>query len=189
MEVRRFGPGHRKPEGPPGSRGVTGQVIHADGRGVVAELAFQPYAMIAPHANPNTTYFIVISGGGFVQVGAERSRVNHGEAVVWPAGELHGAYTDGSEMRALVVEFRGADDSSPGMIEGGAVELPPDVTVDRKDDSAGEPGSPTNAGARGGTESDRPWSPDAARSGRHEGGLAERPILRRDYDASTGEPW
>ncbi len=168
MDVRRFGPGHRKPEGPPGSRGVTGQVIHADGRGIVAELAFQPYAMIAPHSNPNTTYFIVISGGGFVQVGNERSRVNHGEAVLWPSGEPHGAYTDGTEMRALVVEFRGADDSvTPGVIEGAGVELPADATVDRDE----RPGS------------------GGGRPERAEGGLAERRLLRSDYDASTGEPW
>ena len=31
--------------------------------------------------------------------------INHGEAVVWPAGVDHGAWTDGSEMRAIVVEL------------------------------------------------------------------------------------
>ena len=34
----------------------------------------------------------------------------HGEAVLWPADVRHGAYTDGSEMRAIVVEFAGPDD-------------------------------------------------------------------------------
>ena len=75
---------------------MTGQVIHHDGRGTIAELAFAPGAMIAPHTNPNTTYFVVVSGGGFVQVADERARVGHGEAVVWPAGELHGAWTEGT---------------------------------------------------------------------------------------------
>ena len=75
--------------------------------------------MIAPHSNPNTTLFIVISGAGYVQVGTERARVNHGEAVVWPAGEPHGAYTDGTEMRAIVVEFAGADDDwTRGVLPG-----------------------------------------------------------------------
>jgi len=98
VEVRRFGPGNRRPEGPPGTQGITGQVIHSDARGVVAELAFGRHALIAPHSNPNTTYFVVISGGGWVQVGEERQRVNHGEAVVWPADVVHGAFTDGTEM-------------------------------------------------------------------------------------------
>ncbi len=110
MEIRRFGPGHRRAEGPPGTKGVAGALLLSDERGVVTEVAFGPYAMIQPHANEtNTALFIVISGGGFVQVGEERARVNHGEAVLWPPGILHGAYTDGTEMRAIIVEFAAAD--------------------------------------------------------------------------------
>jgi quercetin dioxygenase-like cupin family protein len=105
MEIRRFGPGHRRPDGPPGTQGVSGQVIHDDDHALISELAFGRFAMITPHSNPNTTLFVVISGGGYVQVGDERERVNHGEAVVWPAGVVHGAYTDGSEMRAIVIEL------------------------------------------------------------------------------------
>jgi quercetin dioxygenase-like cupin family protein len=109
MEIRRFGPGHRRPDGPPGTQGVSGQIIYRDEQAVVTELAFQRYAIITPHSNQtNTALFIVISGGGFVQVGEERARVNHGEAVVWPPGIIHGAYTDGTEMRVIVVEFMGA---------------------------------------------------------------------------------
>ena len=33
IEIRRFGVGHRRPDGPIGSVGLTGQVIHSDGRG------------------------------------------------------------------------------------------------------------------------------------------------------------
>ena len=112
MEIKRFGPGHRRPDGPPGTQGVAGQIIYRDEQAVVTELAFQRYAIITPHTNQtNTALFIVISGGGFVQVGEERARVNHGEAVVWPPGVVHGAYTDGTEMRAIVVEFMGSSES------------------------------------------------------------------------------
>ena len=53
-----------------------------------------------------------------MQVGDERARVMHGEAVVWPADVLHGAYTDGSEMRAIVVELAGPDDGwARGLLE------------------------------------------------------------------------
>ena len=110
MEIRRFGPGQRRPEGPPGTRGVSGAMLMSDERAVVTEVAFGPYAMITPHSNEtNTALFIVISGGGFVQVGEERARVNHGEAVLWPPGVPHGAYTDGTEMRAIIVELVGED--------------------------------------------------------------------------------
>lgn len=111
MDIRRFGPGHRRPDGPPGTQGVSGAVIHQDARANISELAFGRRAVMAPHDNPNTTLFVVVSGGGFVQVGGERTRVNHGEAVLWPAGVPHGAYTDGTEMRAIVIELTGADDA------------------------------------------------------------------------------
>jgi len=157
MEIRRFGPGHRRPEGPPGSRNVAGQVIHADARGSVAELALGTHAVISPHTNPNTAYFVVVSGGGFVQVGEERIRVGAGEAVVWPADVPHGVYTEGTELRALVVEFAGPDDGwARGVLEGRLVrrlgagadpvekgegrlaERPP-VAFEEHDRSSGEP--------------------------------------------------
>jgi quercetin dioxygenase-like cupin family protein len=114
IEIRRFGVGHRRPDGPPGSVGLSGQVLHSDGRGIVAELAFTRNARIEPHSNPNTTYFIVIEGGGWVGVGDERTRIAAGEAACWPPDIIHSAWTEHSEMRALVVELAGADD-------GGAV--------------------------------------------------------------------
>jgi quercetin dioxygenase-like cupin family protein len=126
IEVRRFGVGHRRPDGPPGSEGLTGQVIHGDARGSVAELAFSRGGRIEPHSNPNTTYFIVIEGGGWTLVGDERIRVAAGEAVVWPADVPHAAWTDYSHMRALVVEFSGADDAAArGILEGAALALAP----------------------------------------------------------------
>jgi quercetin dioxygenase-like cupin family protein len=126
IDLRRFGVGYRRPEGPPGTTGLTGQVIHSDARGLVSELAFARGARIEPHSNPNTTYFIVIEGGGWVSVGDERSRVAAGEAVVWPPNVEHGAWTDHSHMRVFVVEFAGEDDSLVrGILPGLARELGP----------------------------------------------------------------
>jgi quercetin dioxygenase-like cupin family protein len=173
MEIRRFGPGHRRSEGPPGTSGITGQVIWNDRRGNVSELAFSRRAAIAPHDNPNTTLFIVVSGGGFVQVGDERTRINHGEAVVWPAGVPHGAYTDGSEMRAILVEFSGANDEPAVVlaIESGVAAVIPSDDVPQP--------SPTPTSAPPGTVTVEP-----AR-----GRLADRPPSREEHDESEGEPW
>jgi quercetin dioxygenase-like cupin family protein len=123
IEIRRFGVGHRRPDGPPGSIGLTGQVVHSDGRGIIAELAFARGARIEPHSNPNTTYFIVVEGGGWVGVGDERTRIAAGEAALWPPNEIHSAWTEHSEMRAFVVELAGVDDG--GAILGQARELAP----------------------------------------------------------------
>lgn len=126
MEIRRFGVGNRRPEGPPGTTGVEGQVIHGDARGVIAELSFRKGARMEPHDNPNTTWFVVIEGGGFVVVGDEERRVAAGEAVLWPAGVIHAAWTVHGPMRAFVVEFAGPDDSRmAGILEGIAKRLGP----------------------------------------------------------------
>lgn len=156
IEVRRFGVGYRRPEGPPGTQGLTGQVIHSDGRGLISELAFSRGGAISPHDSPNTTWFCVIEGGGWTLVGEERRRVAAGEAVLWPANVTHAAWTDLGEMRAIVVEFADAADAAIGAIlegaarslgpaesggaargEGGLAARPPDP--DRHDRSEGEP--------------------------------------------------
>ncbi len=126
MEIRRFGVGNRRPEGPPGSVGVTGQMIHSDARGVVSELAFAKNGRIEPHDNPNTTWLIVIEGGGYVLVGEEERRVAAGEAVLWPAGVLHGAWTEHFPMRVFIVEFAGEDDAHMrDVLEGVAKRIGP----------------------------------------------------------------
>jgi quercetin dioxygenase-like cupin family protein len=126
IEIRRFGVGHRRPDGPPGTTGIAGQVIHSDGRGVVSELAFARDARIEPHSNPNTTHFVVIEGGGWVQVGDETTRIAAGEAAVWPADVPHGAWTEHTPMRAIIVEFAGPDDAHVlGILAGRARALTP----------------------------------------------------------------
>jgi quercetin dioxygenase-like cupin family protein len=130
IDVRRFGVGHRRPDGPPGTTGISGQVIESGPDGVISELAFSREARITPHTNPNEAWFIVIEGGGWVGVGDERTRVLAGEAVAWPANVLHGAWTDGAHMRAIVVELPGPRLALPGEpIEGVARTIEPGVAA------------------------------------------------------------
>ena len=124
IEVRRFGVGYRRPEGPPGTTGIQGQVIESGPGGVIAELAFGRDARITPHSNPNATWFVVIEGGGWVGVGDERTRIQAGEAVAWPADVLHAAWTEGTHMRAIVVEFPKPTLALP-VVEGESLELEP----------------------------------------------------------------
>jgi quercetin dioxygenase-like cupin family protein len=129
IDLRRFGVGHRRPDGPPGTTGIEGQVIEGGSLGVIAELAFERRARIAPHTNPNWTYFVVIEGGGWVGVGDERTRVQAGEAAVWPPDILHAAWTDGSPMRAIVVELFPPRVALP---EAAAIAVDADATPGRR---------------------------------------------------------
>jgi quercetin dioxygenase-like cupin family protein len=118
IDIRRFGVGHRRPDGPPGTTGIEGQVIESGPTGVISELAFARQARIAPHTNPNWTWFVVIEGGGWVGVGEERTRIQAGEAAAWPPDVLHAAWTDGTQMRAIVVELTGPLLALPGVVDG-----------------------------------------------------------------------
>lgn len=104
MEILRFGPGLRRPGPPALTQGLASQTIWSDPRARITELAFARRAVIAPQTSPDAGLFIVVSGGGWVQVGEERAAINHGEAVEWPPGVAHAAWTEGSQMRALLVE-------------------------------------------------------------------------------------
>jgi hypothetical protein len=59
---------------------------------------------MAPQSSPDHGLLIVVAGGGWVQVGDVRSAINHGEAVEWPSGVDHAVWTEGSPMRAILVE-------------------------------------------------------------------------------------
>jgi hypothetical protein len=129
---------------------------------VISELAFGRQAAIAPHSNPNATWFVVIEGGGFVQVGEEQARVAAGESIFWPPGITHGAWTEQSHMRALVVEFPiGA--GTREIIEGHGNRLDRLPAVDSQ---AGGPTRPTRA----------------------EGRLTGAGSAGRRYDPNEGEP-
>ena len=109
MEIRRFGIGHRRPEGPPGSTGVSSAVVESGPHATIAELAFVRGGTVKPHANRNATWVLVIEGGGFVRAGDAQSRVAAGEAVLFEPGEVHAMWTELSEMRAIVVDIGTAD--------------------------------------------------------------------------------
>lgn len=125
IEIRRFGVGHRRPDGPAGSVGVTAQLIHSDERGAVTELAFGRAARIEPHASIGESWFVVIEGGGWIGVGDERTRIAAGEAARWPAALPHAAWTEHSQMRAFLIEFSGDDAGGPALLDGTARALGP----------------------------------------------------------------
>jgi hypothetical protein len=87
----------------------------------------------------------VIEGGGWVGVGDERTRVLAGETVVWPPNVVHAAWTDGTRMRAIVVELPVPPlPLGTGSLEG--VALPPSRPVTKGEGSlAPRPGRPVSS--------------------------------------------
>ena len=163
MEIRRFGIGYRRDDGPPGTRGAQASPIHGDRRGILAELSLRPHASVPLHSNSNLTYLVVIEGGGFVQVGDEKARVATGEAVVWPPNVDHAVWTELTPLRAIVVEF--------------ALE-PADAAV------------AVLKGVAAGAETATSSGDSRAGEARAEGKLEPRPpIVPEEHRSSEGEPW
>jgi quercetin dioxygenase-like cupin family protein len=165
VEILPFGPGLRR-QPPQAGHGVAEQVIRSDERGSITELAFAPRAVLAPRSSPQEGLFVVIAGGGWVQVGEERAPVHHGEAVVWPAHVAHGAWTDGAHMRALLIELADGPQAVRLVHEGTATTLGSDQA----------PAAPGASGQASG--------PTPAR-----GRLFEPTGRPEDHDPAEGEPW
>ena len=114
MEIRRFGVGQPAPRRPARDHGGRRP---GDPRGRARDRSRSWPSPVgrASSRTPtrNTTWFVVIEGGGMVRVGEERARVAAGEAVLWPADVPHAAWTELSEMRALVVELAGPGRCTP----------------------------------------------------------------------------
>jgi quercetin dioxygenase-like cupin family protein len=148
VEILRFGPGLRRSRPRAGAHGLADQTIWADPRARITELAFSRRAVLPPQTSPDLGLLIVVAGGGWVQVGQERVAINHGEAVEWPSGVTHGAWTDGSTMRAILVEVPDAAidvpharlAEAPAVVEPARGRLAPhEVSPEEHDPSSGEP--------------------------------------------------
>jgi len=182
VEIVRFGPGLRR-EQPQGGRGVAEQVIRGDARGSVTELAFAPRAVLAPRSSPWEGLFVVVAGGGWVQVGEERAAINHGEAVVWPAHVAHGAWTEGVHMRALLFELPDESQAVRLVHEGTATTVGSDGAPVAP--RVGMPGTTRQTPGGGGPGATR----QAPRATPARGHLAEQPGRPEDHDPAEGEPW
>ena len=136
-EMRLFGTEMSRPIQRPGAHGVQATVIQlpsaiADlmSREELAEryqglpiilnqpvgvfaLFFDAQGAIDEHSAEYPIVFLVIGGSGFVRVGgpnAPAEAVHAGYAVLWPAGSLHKAWTDGEPMQAIAIEFPAVGD-------------------------------------------------------------------------------
>jgi quercetin dioxygenase-like cupin family protein len=108
VEIRRFGPGSRRPEREAGAIGVTSALLHSGGSAHITEIALTERAALGPIRSPNDGLLIVIEGGGWLALADERQRVASGEAVALPAGVERLLATDGVPLRAILVEFASA---------------------------------------------------------------------------------
>ena len=84
--------------------GVEGKVLYKDDRIILAMLRFAETSTITPHAADFDVEVVCLSGSGMTSVGDERAELREGQTVRWPAGMVHGLWTEAEEMVTLMVE-------------------------------------------------------------------------------------
>ena len=88
-----------------GCENVEGRVIYFGDRVGLAVLRFAENGKIHEHACPNDTIVSCLEGEGFTSVDGERATIRSGERVFWPAGVVHGLWTEGTTMTTLMCEL------------------------------------------------------------------------------------
>ena len=104
MEIRRFGPGHRRADGSPGSANASGAPIYVDTRLRISEIVLGDRGTYGPHRSLDDAVLVVVEGGGWIGIGDELERIAAGESVALPAGVDRRIATDGVPPRAILVE-------------------------------------------------------------------------------------
>lgn len=132
MQIRRYGPEMKSPLQRAGARGLSAAVIQLplqltqgldpqevtrryrgtpivlDRPNTVVALSLEPGGETDEHDAPESILLVVIAGSGFVRVGGpegETTAVQAGDAVLWPGGVLHRAWTEDEAMEAIVFHY------------------------------------------------------------------------------------
>lgn len=132
MEVRKFGEENKTPIPNPEIKGMQPVIVHLPGElaaklsaeeierrykgkplstdtnNLIVVMYFDEYGEIHEHSAPENILFMVIKGSGYVRIGGtegETKALTAGDAVMWPANELHKAWTEGQALQAVVVHL------------------------------------------------------------------------------------
>jgi quercetin dioxygenase-like cupin family protein len=104
VHVQPFDRSTATPLARPGCRKVFVSMLANQAGGIIVCLYFETDACIDPHPADQPILFVVIEGSGMVRVGPEMAPVTAGQAVLWPAGLLHEAWTTTTPMTALLID-------------------------------------------------------------------------------------
>jgi quercetin dioxygenase-like cupin family protein len=112
--IESFKRPHWEPVPYEGCANVEGRVLFWDGTLGLALLRFAEHGNIHEHAGPNDTVVSCLEGRGFTKVGDEVAPIESGQLVYWPAGIVHGLWTEDSTMTTLMCERPAAGEQETG---------------------------------------------------------------------------
>jgi quercetin dioxygenase-like cupin family protein len=105
LDIRHFGPGHRRNDPPANCKAMYPALIYHDNAIHVMELHFEPGGEMWEHDADHPILFIVINGKGHVRIDGQEAEMQIGEAISWPAGKMHKAWAEDVSFTALAIEY------------------------------------------------------------------------------------
>lgn len=105
LDIRHFGPGHRRSDPPPHCTGMYPAIILHEKNIAVVELHFEPGGEMWEHEADHPILFVVIEGKGFVRVAGEEAEIEAGQAILMPPNKLHKAWAGDASFTAIAIEY------------------------------------------------------------------------------------
>jgi len=105
LDIRQFGPGHRRDDPPPHCTDMYPAIILHEKSIAVVELHFEPGGEMWEHEADHPILFMVIEGKGFVRVDGEEAEIEAGQALLEPPNKLHKAWAGDVPFTAITIEY------------------------------------------------------------------------------------
>jgi len=105
MEVRRFGPGHRRADRAAGSHGVLSSPIFSNEVAQISEFTVTPGGTYGPLRSAGDVVLVVIEGGGWVTAHEEQVHLAAGESLHLERLTPYSVAARELPLRAILVEL------------------------------------------------------------------------------------
>jgi quercetin dioxygenase-like cupin family protein len=125
MNIRRFGPGHRRADHAPGSQGVLSSAIFSNDIAQITEFTVTPGGAYGPLRSAGDVVLVVIEGGGWVTARETLVQLAAGESLHLERLTPYSVAARELPLRAILVELSagsGADSARTIGAGGGGTE-------------------------------------------------------------------
>ncbi|MEI6155781.1 MAG: hypothetical protein WCP88_01055 [bacterium] len=113
MNIRRFGPGHRRADNAAGSHGVLSSPIFSSDVAQITEFTVNPGGAYGPLRSAGDVILVVIEGGGWVTTGESVAQLAAGESLHLKRLAPYSIAARELPLRAILVELSASGSAEP----------------------------------------------------------------------------
>lgn len=114
MSIRRFGPGHRRPDRAAGSHGVLSSAIFSNDAAQITEFTVTPGGTYGPLRSAGDVVLVIIEGGGWITSDDAHVQLAAGESIHLAQLSQYSVSARDLPLRAILIELSpsGASEST-----------------------------------------------------------------------------